>query len=408
MILYLSMARVIRRTGNHKKENIIFGVYIITNLINNKIYIGSSSNGIYKRLQDHFDDLENNIHVNAHLQNAYNKYGITAFKTKILEICNKENCVKREQHYLDTLLFAQEFIKGEDKRFENLGYNICPVAGSPFGVVSKQRKKCILYTLGGEFHKICESHTEAILYAGVVTLKIIKSGKCGNYIVIDYFDNYPLRISPYKPVTKKCVIYNLQGEYISNFDSLKDAAKYLKCRSSSVSQAIKFKTGKHYDYIIKSFDGDFPLKIDAFVKSPRSQKTRDQISSKLKGKFFLTEEANNRRIETLRNNYRNGKKVWNKGKNINEEYRLKICAANIQKLSVLVLDISTKNVIKEFDSISDAGKYYNVPKATICVRCKLGFNNKFSHINKKYDLPYYFIKKSDYIKLQEQTLKEAV
>ena len=46
------------------------------------------------------------------------KYGYSAFSLEILEYCNKEDIISREQYYIDTL---------------NPEYNILKVAGSLFG-----------------------------------------------------------------------------------------------------------------------------------------------------------------------------------------------------------------------------------------------------------------------------------
>ena len=75
------------------------GVYKITNIINNKFYIGSSKN-IEKRLKNHFNNLKNNTHCNKHLQNAYNKYGKDAFISEILEITSEYNLRSREDYYI--------------------------------------------------------------------------------------------------------------------------------------------------------------------------------------------------------------------------------------------------------------------------------------------------------------------
>jgi hypothetical protein len=51
------------------------GIYCIENIINNKKYIGMSSGINTYRLSSHKRRLRKNIHVNACLQNAYNKSG---------------------------------------------------------------------------------------------------------------------------------------------------------------------------------------------------------------------------------------------------------------------------------------------------------------------------------------------
>ena len=51
------------------------GVYLISNSVNGKCYVGSTIH-LDQRRKEHFSRLANNKHVNAHLQNAFNKYGI--------------------------------------------------------------------------------------------------------------------------------------------------------------------------------------------------------------------------------------------------------------------------------------------------------------------------------------------
>lgn len=81
-------------------------IYQITNLKNNKFYIGSTNN--FKiRKQKHLWDLKNNKHVNKHLQNSYNKYGENVFEFKILLEC--DNIKEKEQEFLDNLDFTKSY-----------------------------------------------------------------------------------------------------------------------------------------------------------------------------------------------------------------------------------------------------------------------------------------------------------
>ena len=128
-----------------KYKNLI-GVYKITCLLNGKIYIGSVAGGVGERNFrirhfEHLDGLEIKSH-NRHLQNAYNKYGTDNFIFEVLEICEKdEDCIPREQFYLDTLLFAQEYIRKEDNRFIELGYCIRTKAESNLGTRRTEEQK---------------------------------------------------------------------------------------------------------------------------------------------------------------------------------------------------------------------------------------------------------------------------
>jgi group I intron endonuclease len=60
------------------------GIYIIQNLVNGKVYIGSSSN-IRRRFSQHKSTLRHNTHKNRHLQNAWNKYGEENFEFIVIE-----------------------------------------------------------------------------------------------------------------------------------------------------------------------------------------------------------------------------------------------------------------------------------------------------------------------------------
>lgn len=115
------------------------GVYQWRNLINNKIYVGSAFD-LYKRRREHYKSLVMNYHYNEKFQNSFNFHGEENFVFEILELVPrfeneskldfKKRLVKgKEQHYLDTLLFAQE----NDNRFHELGYNIRRIADSGLG-----------------------------------------------------------------------------------------------------------------------------------------------------------------------------------------------------------------------------------------------------------------------------------
>lgn len=85
-----------------KLINLKCGIYCIFNLQNGKKYIGSSVN-LYSRLHEHLHNLKYNKSYNQHLQNAWNKYGKSAFDFSILEFCDENVRFDREQYYINTL-----------------------------------------------------------------------------------------------------------------------------------------------------------------------------------------------------------------------------------------------------------------------------------------------------------------
>lgn len=79
------------------------GVYKITNLLNNRIYIGST-NCFDKRAKAHKYSLDKNKHKNKFLQSDYLKSGGENFKFEIIEFVDKEKkslLFLAEQKYID-------------------------------------------------------------------------------------------------------------------------------------------------------------------------------------------------------------------------------------------------------------------------------------------------------------------
>lgn len=109
---------------------ISIGIYYIKNIINNKIYVGSS---IYlrRRLSLHISHLNNGKHDNLHLQNAWNFYGENLFDFGILEYCSGDEILAREQYWIDELEACDP----------DLGYNLRKIASSNAGYRHSEESK---------------------------------------------------------------------------------------------------------------------------------------------------------------------------------------------------------------------------------------------------------------------------
>jgi group I intron endonuclease len=106
------------------------GIYKITNLVNSKVYIGSSAISIKRRWDKHTSALKKGNHHSVKLQRAWNKYGKENFVLEILEECIPEKCIAKEQHWLDLYQSAK------------IGYNINHLAQSRLGVKQIDKSKC--------------------------------------------------------------------------------------------------------------------------------------------------------------------------------------------------------------------------------------------------------------------------
>ena len=72
------------------------GIYKITNLLNNKSYIGQST-----FIEKRWSEEKRNKNNGKTLTNAINKYGIENFKFEILEECEQDLLNEKEQQYIN-------------------------------------------------------------------------------------------------------------------------------------------------------------------------------------------------------------------------------------------------------------------------------------------------------------------
>jgi group I intron endonuclease len=84
----------------YRTQDALCGVYKITNLINNKVYIGQSIN-IESRWNDHINALNRGDSSCTLLQRAWNKYKQEYFSFEILELCSEDDLDDVEIKYIN-------------------------------------------------------------------------------------------------------------------------------------------------------------------------------------------------------------------------------------------------------------------------------------------------------------------
>lgn len=78
----------------------IYYIYKITNIKNNKVYIGMTNN-YHGRIWQHKHALKNNNHFSLNLQNDYFKFGIDSLKFELLKTFdNKKEAYAMEKEYI--------------------------------------------------------------------------------------------------------------------------------------------------------------------------------------------------------------------------------------------------------------------------------------------------------------------
>lgn len=106
------------------------GVYAITCIPEDKMYIGSSNN-IFARWKSHVAELNRGVHTNYHLQKAWKTYGKSNFNFSVLEFCSIDKKFDIEQKYIDQYQACNR----------EFGYNICELAAvPPLSPESRQRQ----------------------------------------------------------------------------------------------------------------------------------------------------------------------------------------------------------------------------------------------------------------------------
>ena len=108
---------------NNKKEYDFSCIYLWTNLVNGKKYVGQTM-CFYRRMKNY-----RHTYPNAYMERAVNKHGLDNFDITILERdVPLDKLDEREQYWLD---YYQSY--DLDK-----GYNICKIAGTTKGVTHNE------------------------------------------------------------------------------------------------------------------------------------------------------------------------------------------------------------------------------------------------------------------------------
>jgi len=93
---YRKSSAWIKYTQKHKES----GVYIIwSKTFPERCYIGSSED-FYNRKRSHFYHLKNNTSNHLKLQDHVNEFGLDDLVFEIIEKCNKDHLVYKEQYYI--------------------------------------------------------------------------------------------------------------------------------------------------------------------------------------------------------------------------------------------------------------------------------------------------------------------
>ena len=201
-------------------------IYCITNIINNKRYVGKTTNTIEERWKEHCQDFKKERCEKRPLYDAFNKYGIENFKIEYLEEVQDDDLLSEKEIY---------WIK-ELGTYGSKGYNA--TKGGDGKILYDYNEVLELYNLGYSAVQVANKiGCERTLVTKVLRAHGIKSR--GNSQIIEQYD--------------------LNDNYIQTFDSTMKAREWLfqnnitsnkQCRNV-ILRCCKGETKSAYGFIWK-------------------------------------------------------------------------------------------------------------------------------------------------------------
>lgn len=286
---YITLKRFITDLTDIDKN----GIYKIYHLSKpNIVYVGSTfrkhikdcKKGFYGRWIEHFSKLNRNKHHSKYLQNVVNKYGIEGLRFEIIEICENINLIRqKELEYIDLFNAHKN------------GYNS-----------SSKTEHCMLSTKNRKKFSIRMRINNPMKQKDSIN-KMLQTKK-----------------NTYKNIIYQ---YDLEGNFIKEWDTIQDAAITIKVHSTNIFRALSEETKKCKNYLW-------------FYKDSFSEEKLQKKLNRLKIKVKRSKESTEKSV--LKQNK-------------------KVCC----------FDMSGK-LLNIFPSIKEAGQFYNIYSGNIskCLKKK--------------------------------------
>jgi group I intron endonuclease len=219
-------------------EKKYIGIYIWSNKITGKMYIGSSID-LARRLKSHFLGIRSNVE----LQSDIEEYGIQNFTVTIVEFIPliedisklKGLIIEREQFYLDNLCNANK----DSEDFDIISYNSMRKATSPLGHKHSEESKAKM-SICKKGINLTEEHKQKIKdNHATKQLDFVHHRKKRPSTQKEIKGIIKMQTKNHVPILQ----YNAYtGDFIKEYISMAEAGRNLKMDASCISRNISGKT----------------------------------------------------------------------------------------------------------------------------------------------------------------------
>lgn len=312
-------------------------IYLTTNTINNKKYVGQS----YKNGPTYLGS-------GKLLIKSIKKYGKENFKKEILEECNSlEHLNERERYWINYFNATES----------DLFYNVHPGGSNRFYINNSPDKEDIIKRQKATRKQTLLDNPHIVKQAALKA----KQTK----------EKYPQATDS---ISKAVLCYDLNGVFLEKFKSISKASKSLNVSGSGIIACMKGKILKNKNFMFRYFNGEIVDKIDPY-KHPLEGKERPKelmshIHNSNKGKKRTDTQKLKMSLiprKSISLEVRLKMSSSAKGKVRSKEHQNKLNES--QQIPILHYDLNY-NLVNEYSSLKEAAKLLGVTSSTICGHLK--------------------------------------
>lgn len=249
------------------------GIYLWTNVINSKKYVGSSVN-LKRRLLEYYNVNRLLVEKSMPINIALLKYGYHNFSLSILEYCSRDDIISREKYYFDMYMPEYNVLKipGSPSKGSGWKHSEAAIENMRISALNRNNTNLSLSNPNAMSVKVTNLLTNSITYYHAIRAAARNIGIDKRYIehfiylnqnlpvlgkytfeLVDPITDKDLKLNTSKS-SKKIEVKDIYTNTVKIYSSIGAAARELKLHQPSISLYIKEKR-------VKPFKGKYLFKL---------------------------------------------------------------------------------------------------------------------------------------------------